>query len=68
MIGIADRSIAFSFDMRCGEMLLQFEAERAVEQEQRQLEALSLGAVTNMLGGDTKPKVSVTQKREEGSF
>jgi hypothetical protein len=45
MIGIKDRSIAFAFDMRCGELLLEFENER----DRARLEAVSMGALSQSL-------------------
>lgn len=47
MIGIRDRAIAFSFDMRCGELLVEFEAE----QQQRQMAVMNVSAMSGALGG-----------------
>lgn len=53
LIGIADRAVAFAFDLRCGEMLIEFEAER----ESIRLAAMSGGMLSNALGGSSGSQV-----------
>lgn len=57
MVGIRDRSIAFEFDMRCGELLVEFEADR----EQQQMEAIATGAVARTLSGAQGTKIERTK-------
>lgn len=47
-MGIADRSIAFAFDLRCGELLLEFESE---QEEIRLQKSMAGNALAGMLGG-----------------
>lgn len=47
MVGIADRSIAFAFDLRCGEYLVEFDAER----HQQQIEAMGISSIATAFGG-----------------
>jgi len=53
MIGINDRSIAFAFDMRCGELLVEFESER----QQRQMEAMAAGSIASTIAGASGPLI-----------
>ena len=46
LIGITDHAIALSFDLRCGELLL----EREVELETYRLEAMGIGGLTKAFG------------------
>ena len=48
MVGIVEPSVALWFDLRCGELLLEFENER----EQLRLEAMGAGMVNRSLTGN----------------
>lgn len=51
LVGIADREIAFAFNVECADILNQWEMEREVEREKRQYQTLSGQLITSMFGG-----------------
>lgn len=50
MVGIADPSIAFAFDLECGAMLLEFEYGR----EMAKFEMIALNKVSQAFGPQTQ--------------
>lgn len=58
LVGIADPEIAFAFNVECAEILLQSDLDREAEKEQRQIEAMGEGMLTNALTGRS-PRVNI---------
>lgn len=53
LVGITDRAIAFAFDLKCGEFLVELESER----ENQRFEMMSGGLLSRALGGTAGPQI-----------
>lgn len=60
MACIEDEEIAFAFNVECADILNQWEMDREVEREKRQMELLSGQVMTSALGGSPPREASTT--------